>query len=229
MNDRKEYTDVKGRTFYYDQGARVYLDGGNDIGADLPSSEPPALLATNLKDYLASKSWARLGERTKWLPICTLDVTTGALWAGDPHLANKDDGCVVHVPPGVYRVEGIGTKSGPGRAVARLRVCLDSVKKARLGKKVGDTGTDSAMIGICDIDAFDTACGADTGDAVQTAIEAQTENGFGVITLGQYPGAIMPFVPTGSDGSSPVRALMADRRCVGIDINFEAESEDQEG
>src|SRR6185369_1543646 len=101
MNERKEYTDVKGRTFYYDQGARVYLDGGNDTGADLPSSEPPALLAKNLKDYLASKSWARLGERTKWLPISTLDVTTGALWVGDPHLANKDDGCVVHVPPGV--------------------------------------------------------------------------------------------------------------------------------
>jgi hypothetical protein len=226
MNDRKTYTDVEGRTFYYDRGCRVYLDGGKDAGAELPSSEPPAILATNLKDYLASRSWARPGERTKWLPICTLDVRTGALWAGDPHLANKDDGCVVRVPLGPYRVEGIGAKSGPGRAVARLRVCLDSVKKARPGKRIGSTGTDSAMIGICDIEAFDAACGADTGEAVQAAIEAQTRSGFGVITLVQHPGAIMPFVPTGGDGSSPVRALMADRRCVGIDINFEAESED---
>jgi hypothetical protein len=229
MSDRKEFTDAEGRTFCYERGARVYLDGGKDTGAEIPSSEPPATLAANLKDYLASKGWARLGERTKWLQVCMLDVRTGALWAGDPHLANKEDGCVVRVPPGIYRVEGIGAKSGPGRAVARLRVCLESVKKTRLGKKVGHTGTDSAMIGVCDIDAFDAACETGAEDEVQAAIEAQTENGFGVITLPQYPGAIMPFVPTGSDGSSPVRALMADRRCVGIEINFEAESEDQDG
>src|SRR5262245_62132432 len=229
MNDRKEHTDIEGRTFYYDQGRRIYLDGGKDNGAELPSPDPPALLATNLRDYLASKRWARLGERTKWLPVCTLDVKTGALWAGDPHLANKDDGCVVRVPPGLYRIEGIGAKSGPGRAVARLRVCLDSVKKARLGKRIGSTGTDSAMIGVCDIEAFDAACGAATGGAGQDAIEAQTESSYGVITLLEHPGTFMPFVPTGGDGSSPVRALMANRRCVGIEINFEAEDEVQPG
>ena len=85
------------------------------------------------------------------------------------------------------------------------------------------------MMGVCDIDAFDAACGTGSEDTVQAAIEAQTGGAFGVISLAPFPGATMPFVPTGGDGSSPVRALIADRRCVGIEINFEAQSEDANG
>jgi hypothetical protein len=33
-------------------------------------------------------------------------------------------------------------------------------------------------------------------------------------------------LPTGSDGNSDVRVLIADRRCVGIEINFESVSEE---
>jgi hypothetical protein len=226
MNDGNEYTDSEGRKFIYKQGHRAYLDGGADTGAELPSSAPPAILATTLQDYLASTGRARLGERTKWLPVCTMEVSTGSLWAGDPHLVDKEAGCMVQVPPGLYRVEGIGAKSGPMRAVVRLRVCLDSVKKPKLGKKVGSAGTDTAMIGVCDIGAFDAACGANSDEAVQAAIEAETAKDFGVVQLAEFPGTFMPFVPTGSDGSSPVRALMADRRCVGFEINFESEAED---
>jgi len=54
MNDGNEYIDVQGRTFVFKEGHRVYLDGGADTGAELPSSAPPAILATKLKDYLAS-------------------------------------------------------------------------------------------------------------------------------------------------------------------------------
>jgi len=114
-----------------------------------------------------------------------MEVSTGSWWAGDPHLADKEGGCVVQVPPGVYRVEGIGAKSGPMRAVVRLRVCVDSVKKPKLGKKVGSAGTDSAMIGVCDIDAVDAACGTDSEEAVQAAIEARTRDGYGVIKLAE--------------------------------------------
>ena len=42
----------------------------------------------------------------------------------------------------------------------------------------------------------------------------------------QVPGAVMPFVPTGSDGSGPVWALRTGRRCVGIELDFAPEDED---
>src|SRR5713226_8482343 len=111
----------------------------------------------NLKAYLSKKSKAPRGKTKDWLPFCTLDVTTGALWAGDPHLANAEDGYAVKVPRGKYVVEGIGLRFGRDRVVSRLRVRLESAPNAKVGKEVGDTGTDSAMIGVCDIRAFDKA------------------------------------------------------------------------
>jgi hypothetical protein len=126
-------------------------------------------------------------------------------------------------------VEGVGCTENRNRIVSRLRVRLQSEKGPTLGKKLGDTGTDSAMIGVCDIKAFDKACGRDSGDEVQKAIESQTEDGFGVIRLKKLPGAVMPFVPTGSDGSGPVFALMSGRKCVGIELPFTSEDDEAEG
>lgn len=180
----------------------------------------------NLKDYLSNKG--KGGSKTEWMSFCTLDVKTGSLWAGDPHLANAEDGCVVKVPPGRYAVEGIGLLCEGERVVARLRVRLESVATPTLGGEVGDTGTDSAMIGVCDIEEFDKACGADSGEEVQDAIEAQTGDGFGTINLEQFPGAVMPFVPTGSDGSGPVFALMSGDQVVGMELPFMGEEEDDE-
>ena len=179
----------------------------------------------NLKDYLLQKHKAPKGVTKDWLPFCTLDVTTGSLWAGDPYVANADDGCVVKVPRGRYAVEAIGLSEGRQRVVSRLRVRLGSAKNPKLGKEVGETGTDSAMIGVCDIKAFDKACGPDSGDEVQAEIEAQTDDGFGIIKLKKFPAAVMPFIPTGSDGSGPVLALTSGGKCVGIELSFMGEEE----
>jgi hypothetical protein len=174
----------------------------------------------NLKDYLSKKGKAPKEKISDWLLFCDLGITTGALWAGDPHLANADDGCVVKVPRGRYLVEGQGLAWGRDRVVSRLRVRLASAKNPKLGKELGETGTDSAMIGVCDIKAFDKACGPDSGEEVQETIESQTAKGFGVITMKKFPGAVMAFVPTGSDGCGPVFALMSGGKCVGIEIPF---------
>jgi hypothetical protein len=76
----------------------------------------------NLNDYLSKKDKVAEGETKQWLPFCTRDVTLGSLWAGDPHLANADDGCIVKVPRGQHLVEGIGIAEGRHRFVSRLRV-----------------------------------------------------------------------------------------------------------
>src|SRR3954468_23171775 len=99
-----------------------------------------------LKDFLSKKVKVPKAKVTDWLPFCTLDVTSGSLWAGDPHLANADDGHVVIVPVGRYLVEGIGAAMGRSRVVSRLRVRLASAEDPTVGGELGETGTDSAMI-----------------------------------------------------------------------------------
>jgi len=68
-----------------------------------------------------------------------------------------------------------------------------------VGKELDDTGTDSAMIGVCDIKAFDKACGPDSGDQVQEAIEAQTgkiwQEGCGDFETAAPSGAPDPSAP----------------------------------
>jgi hypothetical protein len=183
----------------------------------------------NLNDYLSKKGKAPKGETKEWLHFCTLEVISGSLWAGDPNLANADDGCLVKVPRGRYAVEGIGLATGRYRVVSRLRVRLESAKHPKLGKKLGDTGTDSAIIGVCDIKAFDRACASASGAEVHEAIAARTGDGFGIIALKKFPGAVMPFVPTGSDGIGPVLALMSGGKCVGIELPFLDEEEEEDG
>ena len=179
----------------------------------------------NLKDFLSKPDKTKADKPKGWLHFCTLEVTSGALWAGDPHLANAEDGCVVKVSKGKYIVEGIGGSLGSDRVVSKLRVRLESVQQPTIGEEIGDAGTDSAMIGVCDIKAFDAACGAESGDEVQEAIEEETAERFGIITIETCPGAVMPFVPTGSDGRGPVFALIYGGKCVGIELPFMDEDE----
>lgn len=190
-----------------------------------PGSLIPTENAVDLMEFLAGKGKLPKGSSTAWLPFCSIDVKAGALWAGDPHLANADDGCVVQVTKGNYQVEGVGAIMGRNRVVCKLRVRLTTESNPELGEEVGETGTDSAMMGVCDIEAFDAACGPDNGDIVQEAIESQTGEGFGIITISLFPGAVMPFVPTGSDGGGRVRALVASAKCVGIHLSFTEEEE----
>ncbi|NBV25410.1 MAG: hypothetical protein EBS05_26285 [Proteobacteria bacterium] len=179
----------------------------------------------NLRDYLSRKGKAPKGKPKGWLYFCHLDVSTGTLWAGDPNIADATDGCVVEVPSGKYVVEGIGKTFNAARLVSKLRARLECIENPVVGDAVGDTGTDSAMIGICDIKAFEAACGPDSGEEVQEAIESQTGTGFGIVTIEKFPGAVMPFVPTGSDGSGPVFALISDGKCVGIELSFMEEDD----
>jgi hypothetical protein len=81
------------------------------------------------------------------------------------------------------------------------------------------------MIGVCDIKAFGKACARGSPDQVQDAIGAQTDHGFGIITLEKFPNAVMPFVPTASDGSGPVHALMSGGKRVGIELPFTGEAQ----
>jgi hypothetical protein len=174
----------------------------------------------DLTDYLSKKAKAPKGK-TGWLPCCTIEVKSGLLWAGDPNLPNKDDGCAVSVPKGTYVVEGVGMKFDRDRIVSRLRVYLQSATNPTVGEDIGETGTDSCTIGVCDITAFEQAYAKEGGaDKVQDAIDALEGEDFGILRVPEFPDAVMPFVPIGSDGSGPVYALMSGGKCVGFELPF---------
>jgi hypothetical protein len=175
----------------------------------------------NLEDYLSKKAKPSKRSASVWLRFCEFHVKSGFLWAGDPHLPNAADGCMVKIPGGRYVMEGIGKAHGRTRVVSRLRVRLADVGDPKVGKEVGQTGTDSAMIAICDLKHFDQACDSLSGEEVQSAIEKQTGKGFGIITINKDADAVMPFVPTGSDGTGPVFALMRGRTRIGFELSFE--------
>lgn len=157
-----------------------------------------------------------------WYKFTTLSIPSGKIWAGDPQLANADDGCVVNVEPGTYVVECDGVPHRCG-AVTKLRVRLESEAKPKKGKKLGETGTDSCTIGVCEIDAFEEAYKDPKSlSLIVAATEAQT-GGFGIITVPELPLCVLPFVPMGSDGSGPVYALMSGKRVVGIQLPFSGE------
>ena len=158
-----------------------------------------------------------VGVETDWLHLCDIESSTGCLWAGDPYLANEEDGCVLSVPVGSYRVEVKGVDYSGSQFLSRLRVFLSSAAPVSVGPQVGEAGTDSAQIAVCDIRAFDAAAGNDN-DAVQARIESEVQRGYGVFSLG---GASMAFVPSGlGDGTGPVFSLLHDRTPVGMELEF---------
>jgi hypothetical protein len=174
----------------------------------------------NLQEYLSNPSEPS-EDKTDWLHFCTLEVKSGKLWAGDPNLPNEDDGYAAEIPNGTYVVEGIGMPFDEDRIVSRLRVRLQTAPNPTLGDELGETGTDSATIGVCDIAPFEAAYLEEGGaDSVQEAIDALDGECFGILKVPEYPDAIMPFVPIGSDGGGPVYALMSGGRCVGVEIPF---------
>ncbi len=176
--------------------------------------------------FLSGKMPLPSTERTDWIELCTIEVSSGKLWIGDPLIANEVDGCVAAVPVGTYAVEGVGCLSDGAPTVYSIRARLKSSMSVLVGSKIGETGTDCAMIGICDIGAFAAAC-KDAADEVQSELEEKTwRAGFGRIAFKKYRGAIMAFVPSGDgDGCGPVRELIESNRRVGLQHDFYAEEE----
>ena len=160
------------------------------------------------------------GVESDWLDVATVRVTTGSLWAGDPSVCNADVGCTVKVPAGEYAVQSKAMDFGGRKRVSRLRVVLDPAANPRLGKQVGETGTDTARMSICDIAALDDAIGGDD-DRFQEQITAHDYKDCGVLKFRMKKIISMPYVSTGfGDGGFPVFELRSGRRRVGLELEF---------
>jgi hypothetical protein len=170
-----------------------------------------------LQEFLSQNEKAPKAVTEEALPFTSIEVKSGSLWSGDPYLANDSDGLVVEVPNGRYQLTGVGLQFGRNRLVSKLFVTLEGAQNVEIGPELGENGTDSAAIAVCDLKHFDAVTAHLDGDEIQEAIEAQFEVTGGVIKL---EGAEMAYVPTGSDGTGPVYELLSGGKRVGIVLPF---------
>ena len=201
-----------------------------------PAGKPPAarLLETQrLEAYLRKSSQKPprhlgAGREAEWIPVAELEVVSGSLWAGDPLCMNVEDGCLVKLPAGTYVLAAQGMDFEGFRIVGRVRVYPKALRADRLqaGRAIGEAGTDSAAITVCDLRALLPVI-AGQEYPFQRELEKQLRGQCGLLTNKIVPGVALPFVQSGfGDGTGPVLALTAAGKRVGIELSFLGENEE---
>lgn len=162
------------------------------------------------------------GVESEWIPVAELEVISGSLWVGDPLCMNEEDGCLTQMPAGQYVMAAQGLDFAGFRMVGRLRVYPKGLRADRLktGRAIGETGTDSAAITVCDLRGLLPAI-AGQEDPFQRELEKQVRDACALITSKRVPGIALPCVQSGfGDGTGPVLALLSAGKRVGIHLNF---------
>ena len=136
-------------------------------------------------------------------------------------IPSKEEGLLVRLAPGTYTVEAAAMDYGGDRRIARLRVRQKSVA-GKLGKKLGETWTDTACTSVCDFKAFKKDWDSAGGAAEDKLLEAGLDNleGCGVFRLSKK-GVPVVYATSGfGDGSFPVFELRHESGRVGFEIEF---------
>ena len=81
------------------------------------------------------------GVASEWMPVASLVVKHGSLWAGDPYVCDAEDGCTIDVPNGEYAVEAQGYDFNGTRIIGRVRA------RSNQGYRAGDSRLDSEKDG----------------------------------------------------------------------------------
>lgn len=175
----------------------------------------------DLKQFLSSAGGINEGEMTDWMSHSMFELASNKLWAGDPAMANSDDGCVAEVDSGKIVVEAMGTSYDSENIIAKLRAyCSGAVNPAR-GEQIGGTGTDSGMIGFADAvlvdDTWENDLDNEFVDTMRDTVREIGDQRFGAI---QWKKIVMPFVAVG-DGFGPVFAVTDESgKLVGLELSF---------
>lgn len=185
-----------------------------------------------LKTYLAKGKATRpkgaTSKESNWMLVDRFVVSSGRVWVGDPMFSwaecREGNGCIIRLPKGTYVVEAKGQEYGGPRLVTRLRVYLDGNEDPKLGKEIGEAGTDSAQIGVCDpkliMEAFAAAYDNDE-NRILDSLETTFDDLCGVYRPKPKTDGCVVYVPSGfGDGGGPVCELRVGRRRVGIETEF---------
>ncbi|HXR03384.1 MAG TPA: hypothetical protein VN836_01600 [Verrucomicrobiae bacterium] len=180
-----------------------------------------------IQDYLKGEFTGKpkkddRGRESDWLEFCDLTVRGSKVQVVDAsYVPDEREGCMVTLAPGSYHVEVKATAYGGDVRISRLRLVRHGVSPS-IGAVLGETGTDTANIGVCDHEVFARAWGGDNDaswEIISPAIEEADTHGIAV--LDETAGAVMPFVRSGfGDGTFPVHELVADGSRAGFEVVF---------
>jgi len=182
----------------------------------------------NIETYFKKSkgSWPKknvAGVESEWMKLGTIEIPTGSLWAGDPWVANAEDGVVVRVPKGRYMMEAKGMDFKGHRRVSRIRVYREGVKSPTTSKSGKETWTDVGMIGVCDIRALQRAVSEKFVDEYMNDIQEVTDGAIANCVPMEYGGKSFQMAAISSglgDGSFPVYPLKYRGKTIGMEIEF---------
>lgn len=165
------------------------------------------------------------GCPSEWLRFASIDLKGKSFLVVDASFVpSKRDGLSIKAKPGNYEAWVQGISFGHDRRVAKLRV-IRSGAAASLGRKLGETWTDTATTGVIDYESFKAAWGRDdeaSYERIEPALDALETVGEAV--LDRKAGAVMLLVESGfGDGRFPVIELVDAGTTVGFEIEFIAE------
>jgi hypothetical protein len=154
-----------------------------------------------------------------WLLATKLPISSGSLFIGDPY-ADAADAYVAPVPPGTYRIEAQLRDLGKEWYTARIRAVLEDCEEWKLGKQIGETCTDLAVMAFYDLEAADEAIAGDY-DLYMDKVTKKAFATCGLVQLKLTKRLTIAYVETGFDGGAFVYALRSGRRCVGVEVEMD--------
>jgi hypothetical protein len=154
-----------------------------------------------------------------WLLATKLPVSSGSLFIGDPNY-DPADAYVATVPPGTYQIEARLRDLGREWYTARVRAILDGCDKTKLGKKIGETCTDIAVIAFYDLKAAEEAIAGDN-DLYMDRVTKKSFATCGLVQLKLAKPMTIAYVETGFDGGAVVYELRSGRQRVGVEVEMD--------
>ena len=133
-------------------------------------------------------------------------------------IAGENLALTLDLAPGDYQLWVKGIDYGFERRLSRMRCCSDA-DDLELGGKIGDVGTDSAMLGLCDLGSLLRSCGGDRAEIGRLVSERVFEVGW--VGLVRLENVSFPVFHAGfGDGVFPVYELLSKGRRAGTEIEF---------
>jgi hypothetical protein len=155
----------------------------------------------------------------EWLFATKLPVSSGSLFVGDPYY-DPADAYVATVPAGTYRIEARLRDLGGEWYTSRVRAVLEGCDAPKLGKKIGETCTDLAVMAFYDLGVAKEAIAGDNELYMDRVIK-KSFGTCGLVQLKMTKPMTIAYVETGFDCGATVHELRSGRRCVGVEVEMD--------
>ena len=155
----------------------------------------------------------------EWLLAAKLPVASGSLFIGDPYY-DPADAYVATVPPGTYQIEARLRDLDGEWYTARVRAVLEGCGEPKLGKQIGETCTDLAVLAFYDLKGAEEAIAGDN-DLYMDRVTKKSFATCGLVQLKLAKPMTIAYVETGFDCGALVYELRLGRRCVGVEVEMD--------